>query len=303
MSVPFLKYLLRPRVLARGVVSRMARFLPDELYLSMMYYLTLGRRLDLKNPRTYTEKLQWLKLYYHRPECTTMVDKERAKRWVADRIGEEYVIPTLGAWDRAEDIDFDALPDRFVLKCNHDNNSVVICKDKTSFDMQSAKTKLARCLRRDFYVVTREWPYKDVPHRIIAEEYLDDGTDDLKDYKFFCFDGVPKAMYVIGGHSTHKKTFDYYDMDFRPLPIVSRVGAPSGVVMEEPERFAEMKRLAATLSAGFPHVRVDFYQVRGCVYWGEMTFFPTSGYNDMCSLEWDRKWGEWLTLPSKWVEK
>jgi len=298
MNVSLLKYLFRPRAVAIKVMRWTARLFPDELYLQVMYYLQLGKCLNLKNPQTYTEKLQWMKLYYHRPECTVIVDKYLAKQWVAERIGGEYIIPTLGVWERAEDIDFDTLPDQFVLKCNHDNNSVVICKDKSSFDIQAARKKLNRCLKRDFYAETREWPYKNVPRRVIAEEYLDDGTDNLKDYKFFCFDGEPKAMYVVANHSSHP-TFDYYDMDFRPLPIVSRVGNPTGVIMEKPECFEEMKRLATTLSAGFPHVRVDFYQVDGHVYWGEMTFITTSGYNDMCSLDWDRKWGEWLPLPPK----
>lgn len=298
MGIPWLKYLMTPRALAIGVLLRVARWIPDKLYLHAMYYLQLGKRLNLKTPQTYTEKMQWLKLYYHRPECTVMVDKYLAKQWVAERIGGEYIIPTLGVWERAEDIDFDTLPDRFVLKCNHDNNSVVICKDKSSFDIQTARKKLNRCLKRDFYVKTREWPYKDVPRRVIAETYMGEDDEDLKDYKFLCFDGSPKVMYVIGHHSGHK-TLDYYDMDFHLLPIVCRGVEPSGVPQSMPDSFPEMKRIAATLSAGFPHVRVDLYCLNGQVYFGELTFFATSGYNDMCSVERDREFGEWLSLPPK----
>lgn len=284
------------------LLKRFARFIPGRLYLSAVYYVLLGRRLHLDDPKTFTEKLQWLKLYYYRPESTEMVDKHLAKKWIADRIGEDYIVPTLGVWERFEDIDFDSLPDRFVLKCNHDNGSVVVCKDKSQFDIHAAKEKLNRCMRRDFYAQTREWPYKNVSRRIIAETYLDDGSGDLKDYKFLCFDGVPRVMYVVGNRSVGLTT-DYYDMDFHFLPIVSRDGGPSGISREKPALFEEMKRIASILSAGFPHLRVDFYCVRDHLYCGELTFFVSSGYDDLFSLEWDRKFGDWLTLPPKNVGK
>ena len=290
----------RIRLLILFLMKKCARFFPDRLYLSIVYYLRLGRRLNLDNPQLFTEKLQWLKLYYHRPECTVMVDKHLAKQWVADRIGDKYVIPSLAVWNRAEDIDIDALPDQFVLKCTHDNGSVVVCKDKATFNLRAAQEKLNRCLRRDFYAQTREWPYKHVPHRIIAEAYLDAGEEDLMDYKFLCFNGLPKAMYVAANRSTCK-TFNYYDMDFQPMPIKSRVGATSKERLARPSSFDEMKRIAAELSAGFPHVRVDLYCVRNRIWWGEMTFFDSSGYDDMCSLSWDRAFGAWLDLPPKWV--
>lgn len=282
------------------LTKRYTRFFPDRCYLSMMYFILLGRRLHWNDPQTYTEKLQWLKLYYHRPECSVMADKYLVKKWVADKIGSEYVVPTLGVWDHVDDIDFDTLPDRFVLKCNHDNHSVVICKDKSTFDVAASKEKLNRFLKRDFYMMTREWPYKNVPHRIIAEAYLDSGGEDLVDYKFFCFDGEPKLMYVVENRYTNC-TFNYYDMDFRPSRFVSRYGKTSDVIMEKPALFSEMKRVASILSAGFPHVRVDLYCVREHIYFGEMTFFHYSGYDDMRSYEADRELGEWLTLPPKWV--
>ena len=284
------------------LLKRFARFIPDRMYLSAMYYVLLGRRLHLDNPRTFTEKLQWLKLYYYRPESTEMVDKYLAKKWIADRIGADYIVPTLGVWKCVDDIDFDSLPDRFVLKCNHDNGSVVVCKDKSRFDIRATKEKLNRCMRRDFYAQTREWPYKNVSRRIIAEAYLDDGSGDLKDYKFLCFDGVPRVMYVVENRAVGLTT-DYYDMDFHFLPIVSRDGGPSGISREKPLLFEEMKRIASILSAGFPHLRVDFYCVRDRLYCGELTFFVSSGYDDLFSMEWDRKFGDWLTLPPKNVGK
>lgn len=289
--------MVRVKSLAWFLLRNMARLFPDRTYLKCFYRIHLGRCLDLDHPVTFTEKLQWLKLYYHRPECTVMVDKYASKHWVEQRIGAEYVIPTLGVWNRVEDIDFDALPDRFVLKCTHDSGGLVVCRDKASLDVSAAKEKLSSCLKRDFYARTREWPYRNVPRRIIAEEYMEDGNGELKDYKFMCFDGVPRVMFVAANRSS-RKTFDYYDMDFLPLPIESRFGTKSGVLMEKPEAFEDMKRVAATLSSGFPHVRVDLYCVNGHVYWGELTFFDSSGLDDMKSLEWDRKLGDWLRLPS-----
>lgn len=283
------------------LLKKVAGFIPDRRYLEWMYRIRMGRSLDLDHPLYYTEKLQWLKLYYHRPEFTMMVDKYAAKSWVAGLIGSEYVVPTLGVWENADDIDFDALPDQFVLKCTHDSGSVVICRDKSAFDVDAAKDKLNRFLRRDFYAQTREWVYCGVPRRIIAEPFLVEEDGDLKDYKFLCFNGVPKIMYAVAHHLT-KKTFNYYDMDFSPMPIASRNFAHSDLEVSKPEPFEKMKILAATLSAGIPHVRVDFYCIGSRIYWGEQTFFYASGFDDLSSLEWDRKLGDWLPLPSPYLE-
>lgn len=283
------------------LLKKMAGVFPDRIYLKCLYRIHLGRRLDLDHPLFFTEKLQWLKLYYHRPECTEMVDKYAAKFKVERLVGSEFVIPTLGVWSSADDIDFASLPDRFVLKCTHDSGGVVICKDKAALDECAVRDRLDRCLKRDYYVRTREWPYRNVPRRIIAEPYLEDESGELTDYKFMCFDGVPKVMFVAANRSSHK-TFDYYDMDFRPLPIESRYGARTGKLMAKPDAFDEMKRIASVLSAGFPHVRVDLYCVENHVYWGELTFFDSNGLDDMKSLEWDRRLGEWLHLPDSKIE-
>lgn len=266
----------------------------------------MGKKLDLEHPLMYSEKLQWLKLYDRRPEYTVMVDKVKAKEYVASVIGKEYIIPTLGVWDNPDRIDFDSLPNRFVLKCNHNSGlGMYICKDKSKLNIDEVKEGLREGLKQDFYVGGREWPYKDVPRLILAEEFLDPGPDSkheggLQDYKFFCFDGQVKALFIAkdrdkGPHSTK---FDFFDEKFNHLPFTN--GHPNAEIMpEKPRMFEEMKMLAAKLSKGIPHVRIDFYEVNGHVYFGEMTFFHWSGFTPFVPEEWDYKFGEWLSLPQK----
>ena len=271
---------------------------PAENFLKRLYRIRMDRELNLDNPRTYTEKLQWLKLHDHRPEYTAMVDKYAVKQYVADKIGQEYVVPLLGVWDRVEDIDFDALPDRFVLKTTHDSGGVLVCTDKKKLDIPTARKKLKPFLERDYYARNREWPYKNVPHRIIAEAYMEDTeTGELRDYKFFTFGGEPRVLYIAQGRGKGEPTVaDFFDMDFRHLDfVIDHDMAP--VPPEKPACFEEMKRLAAILSQGTPQLRVDFYQVDGKVYFGEMTFFHCSGMHPFTPESWDLKFGDWVVLP------
>ena len=283
----------------RGRLTHM----PSDVFLKNMYRIKMNRELDLENPVFYTEKLQWLKLYDHRPVYTTMVDKYAVKQYVADRIGEQYVIPLLGVWENANDIDFDALPDRFVLKTTHDSGALVICKDKKTLDVADAKKRLNRFLNRCYYDCNREWPYKNVKPRIIAETYMEDSTyRELRDYKFFTFGGKPKVLYIAQGRGRGEPTVaDFFDMDFNHLPFTidhdtAKTPPP------KPACFEEMKRLAEILSEGTPQLRVDFYEVDGRVYFGEMTFFHCSGFDGFHPEEWDRIFGDWVTLPPKHVE-
>lgn len=270
----------------------------DEELLRRKYRFKMGKELNLDNPRTYTEKLQWLKLHDRRPIYTTMVDKVGAKVFAAEKIGAQYVIPTIGTWDRPEDIDFDALPDQFVLKCSHDSGGIVICKDKSKLDRAAARKKLARCLKRDYYRVHREWPYKNVERKILAEAYLEDGkTQELRDYKFFTFGGVPKVLYIAQGRGRNAPTVaDFFDMDFRHLPFVIDHDM-SQIQPEKPTNFCLMQELASKLAEGTPELRVDFYEVNGKVYFGEMTFFHCSGFHGFTPEVWDETFGEWVTLP------
>ena len=273
---------------------------PADKFLKKEYQFFTGRELDLENPKLYTEKLQWLKLYDHRPEYTTMVDKYAVKQYVAEKIGTEYVIPLLGVWERVEDINFDSLPDSFVLKTTHDSGGLVICKDKSKLDIQAAKKKLSYFLNRKYYDYNREWPYKNVKPRIIAEAYMEDSTyKELRDYKFFTFGGVPKVLYIAQGRGKGEPTVaDFFDMDFNHLPFTID-HEMADVPPKKPNSFELMKKLAAKLSEETPQLRVDFYEVDGKVYFGEMTFFHCSGMEPFHPEEWDRIFGDWVVLPPK----
>ena len=273
--------------------------MPDEEYLKRMYKACLGKELDLENPKTFTEKLQWLKLYNRRPEYTSMVDKYAVKKIVADKIGSEYVIPLLGVWDKFEDIDFDALPSQFVLKCTHDSGGFVICRDKSAFDKENARKKLNRSLHRNFSRAYREWAYKDIPPRIIAEVYMEDESSiNLPVYKFFTFNGEPRIIQVIQDDKTKQESIDYFDTDWKRL--VLRQNFPnSKTPLSRPECLDDMLRLAARLSAGVPHVRVDLYQINGKVYFSEFTFYSDAGLVPFIPSEWDYTLGSWLELPSE----
>ena len=276
-------------------------WMSDERYLRIAYKARLGKKLNLKNPLTYNEKLQWLKLYNRRPEYTQLVDKYEVKPIIAKIIGDDYIIPTIGVWDSFDDIDFNQLPQQFVLKCTHDSGGLVVCKDKSTLNIEKAKKRIDRCLKHSFFYAMREWPYKDVEPRIIAEQYMeDDQTHELRDYKFFCFDGQVKALFIATERMKQgeETKFDFFDENFNHLPFTN--GHPNAEVLpDKPVRFEEMKEIAAKLSKGIPHVRVDLYEVNGKVYFGEMTFFHWSGMTEFKPEEWDYRFGSWIKLPSR----
>lgn len=281
----------------RGFLNWMS----DKKYLSIAFRIRMGKKLDLDNPKSYSEKLQWLKLYDRKAEYTDMVDKYKVKEYVSNIIGNEYIIPTLGVWDKFEDIDFNSLPDQFVLKCTHDSGGLVICKDKTRLDIADARRKINKCLKYNFFYAQREWPYKDVVPRIIAETYMEDAEDhELRDYKFFCFNGKVKAIFIATNRGTENEetTFDFFDEEFNHLDF--RNGHPNAEKLpHKPKQFELMKELAGNLSERIPQVRIDFYEVNGKVYFGEMTFFHWSGMTPFEPEKWDEKFGEWITLPNK----
>lgn len=284
-----------------SIISSFFRWLPDVTYLKLLYRFKMGHRLDLKNPQTFTEKLQWLKLYNRKPEYTKMVDKYAVKEYVAKKIGEEYIIPTLGVWDKPEDIDWASLPNKFVLKTTHGGGGggVVICKDKATFDKTTAIAKLKESMSSDIYSGLREWPYKDVPKRIIAEKFMapekSPAPKDLLDFKFFCFNGEPKFLYVSDSPS-HSLAFlnidwsltDFGRDDYHPL----------NKIPERPENLEEMLAIARKLSAGIPHVRVDLYNIDKHIYFGELTLYTGSGYIPFNPKEYDGQLGDLLTLPN-----
>lgn len=269
----------------------------DATFLRIKYRLKVGKKLNLNNPHSYNEKLQWLKINYRRPEYTTMVDKYLAKEYVAEIIGKEYIIPTLGVWDKFEDINFEKLPDQFVLKCTHDSGGLVICKDKSKLDIKSAKKIINRSLRINFYLEGREYPYKNVKPRIIAEKYLvDESGTELKDYKFFCFNGKAKCIQLdFGRYSDHKRNL--YSLDWTPLHFSFGYPSDYSVIFNRPQNLEQMIKIAEKLSEGIPHIRVDLYNINGEIYFGELTFFHGSGLEKFDPEDWGEKFGSWLALP------
>lgn len=277
---------------------KMLNFLPDKVCLELLYWSRMGKRLNLDCPQTYNEKLQWMKLYCRNPIYTKMVDKYEVKDYVATLVGDEYVVPTLGVWNSFDDIDFDELPNQFVLKCTHDSGGVIICRNKEALDLNAARNKIEKCLKRNYFWPGREWPYKNVKPCILAEPYLEDAsTEELRDYKFFCFDGEPKALFVATDRQTpgEEVKFDFFDMEYNHIDVKN--GHQNAKVWpQKPQQFALMKELAKKISKDIPHVRVDFYEVNNKVYFGEMTFFHFSGMVPFEPEEWDYTFGEWIKV-------
>lgn len=281
----------------------LGRILPDTVaadavYLKLLYQNRMGKKLNLERPETYNEKLQWMKLYNRDPRYTMMVDKYAVKDYVESILGKDYIIPTLGVWNRFEDIDFDSLPNQFVLKCTHDSGGLVICTDKSKLDMEDAKAKINHALKRKYYKNTREWPYKDVQPRIIAEQYMvDESGYELKDYKFFVFDGKMKAMFIATDRTAETETcFDFFDRNFKHLSFTN--GHPNAQrAIHKPENYEEMIAIAERLGKELPQARIDLYNINGRIYFGEITFFHWSGLKPFVPEEWDYRFGSWIKLP------
>lgn len=277
--------------------KKLLNWIPDDLFLKIKFRLKIGRRLNLDNPTTFNEKMQWLKLYDRRNNYSLMVDKYEVKNYVANIIGQQYIIPTLGVWDNFENIDFDSLPNSFVLKCTHDSGGLVICNDKSVFDIQEAKKKIEKSLKVNYYYIGREWPYKNIKPRIIAEENLiNEETDQLKDYKFFCFNGKVKFFKIDFNRFTDHRA-NYYDREMNLLPFGELDYLPDPDHIEnKPSKLCKMIELAEILSKGFPFLRVDLYNPGEKVYFGELTFYPASGLGKFIPNEWDEKLGELLSI-------
>lgn len=290
-------YLNDPGSAALRILRRYGGWLPNKMYIQCMFRLRVHRKLDLNNPQSFNEKLQWIKLYDHNPLYTILVDKYSVKSYVSNTIGNEYVIPLLGEWDRVENIDWNKLPNQFVIKCSHDCGGMVICKDKSKLNVEEAIEKLKLAFNKNYYYQSREWPYKNVKKKLFAEAYMEDEFGELRDYKWFCMDGVPKALFIAQGRQKETETtFDFYDADFNHLPFTN--GHPNAnEPIDKPKGFDKMKELAAKLSKGIPQVRVDFYDVNGHIYFGEFTFFHWGGMMPFVPEEWDYTFGSWIKLP------
>ncbi len=284
---------------SRGKYDKM----PDKEYLERKFQAKMGYPLNLNAPKTFNEKLQWLKLYNRKAEYTVMVDKYLAREYVAGVIGKEYLIPLIGQWDRAEDIDFDKLPDKFVFKCNHNSGlGMYICKDKsklTGKEIGIIRKNLTKGLKQDYYLTGREWPYKNVPRKIICEKYMTDSPEslDFTDYKFFCFDGYVDCVMVCLDRSSGETKFYFFDREWRLKRINIRgKNAPEDFTVPKPKCIDKMFDIASNLSKGLPFARVDLYQSDGHPYFGEITLFPDSGFDANLLTETDAYFGKLIDL-------
>ena len=271
----------------------------DEEYLIKRYKATMGKELNLQHPSTFNEKLQWLKLYDRNPLYTDLVDKIEVKKHVANKIGEEYIIPTLGVWNAPEEIDFDSLPEQFVLKCNHNSGlGMCICKDKSKLNISKVRKALRKGLQEDKYYIGREWPYKNVKRRILAEKYIEDKSGVLDDYKFFCFNGIADNVMIVTDRATPVSKFYHFSKDWHLLKYNRRGRSlPDDYTMFKPKNMSKMFQLAEELSVGFPEVRVDLYNVNGKIYFGEYTFFNESGFESGFDYQSDKHLGDLIILP------
>ena len=278
---------------------KLSRLIPDRIYLQIVYFKHFRRFINFNNPKTFNEKIQWLKLNYRNEEYTKLVDKYRVKQYITKLIGEEYVIPTLGVWNNVDDIDFKSLPEKFVLKCNNDSGGIVICKNKKDFDEVKAKSFLKERLKNNGYWYGREWPYKNVKPCIIAEKYMEDSiSKDLKDYKFFCFNGSMEFFDIdIDRFIEHRA--NYYDRNGNFLPFGKTYCPPDYTKkIEMPKNLDKMIELAETISHNTVLSRIDFYEIDGQVYFGEITFYPGSGFSPFTDEKWDYKLGDMIDLPN-----
>lgn len=273
--------------------------LSDKKYLRLKYYAKMNNKLVFNDLKSFNEKLQWLKLYDRKPEYTMMVDKYKVREYIAEKIGEQYLIPLLGVWDAPDEIDFASLPDQFAIKCNHNSGlGMCICTNKSKLDIKIVKKSLSQGLKQDYYLTGREWPYKDVPRKIIAEQFLKSDAGGLTDYKIHCFNGVPKFILVCRDRFTESGLKeDFYTPEWERMSV-KRPGIPNASLQSSrPEELGEMLTLAEKLSEDIPFLRVDFYLVEGKIYFSELTFFPASGFTGFDPPEWDRIFGDWLVLP------
>lgn len=286
-------------------IKSLLRLLPDELFLKVKYRYVFGKRLSLNNPQTFSEKIQWLKLFDRKPEYPQMVDKIAVKQIVENKIGSDYLIPTIAYWNSPEEIEWEKLPNRFVLKTAHGGGmeGVIICREKEHFDKEIAIKKLKHAFKQDLYRANREWPYKMVPKRILAEQYMEDEYGELRDYKFFCFDGEVKALFVATERTKREEPyFNFFDENYEPLPL--KQGHPlAPQIPAKPKCFEKMKEIASVLSEGYPHVRIDLYEINGKVYFGEYTFYHFGGTVPFEPEKWDFVFGSWIKLPPKTITK
>jgi len=293
-----LNYIKNPLLIILSLGYRgFFKWIPDEPYLKLIFHCKMGYWPDLKNPKTFNEKLQWLKLHDHNPLYTQLVDKYEVRKYVEKTIGKEHLVELLGVWNNFDEIDFNKLPNQFVLKCTHDSGGLVICKDKLKLNIEAARRKINHCLKKNYYWGFREWPYKNIKPRIIAEKYMvDESKYELKDYKIFCFNGKAKYLFIATDRGNHQTKFDFFDTQFKHLSIRQHYLNNKKIKFQRPDNFDEMLAYAEKLTQGMIHCRADFYNVNGQIYVGELTFSHFSGLEAFDPSDWDLEIGKSVNL-------
>ena len=274
--------------------SKLRNFIPNKTFTKHYYCEIMGKKLNLKNPRTFNEKLNWLKLYYHNPLMSKVVDKYAVRSYIKEKIGKQYLIPLIGVYDKVEEIDFDKLPNKFVIKCNHDSGSYIICEDKSKLDIDKVKEKINYHMSKNYYYQWREWPYKRVKPKILIEKYMyDKTTNSFDDYKFMCFDGKVDSVMVCTNRKSGHTKFRFFDEDWNLKKYnKDSLNEDYNHQYPKPKRIKEMFKIASKLSEGFPFVRVDLYYANNKIYFGELTFFPQAGFDPNIVEEADKALGE-----------
>lgn len=294
------KFIRDPLIIFNLLASKkLLNWLPDQFYLKILFYVRMRSRLNIIYPKTFNEKLQWLKLYDRNPNYTSMVDKYEVRQYIKEKIGEEYLIPLVGVWNKFDDIDFDKLPEQFVLKSTHDSGGVVICKDKSEFDIEAARKKINKSLKRNYYLYTKEWPYKNIKPRIICEKFMvNESGKELNDFKLMCFNGKVQCTFVcLNRNSATGLNIDIYDTDWNLMPFERPNHPNSGIKIDRPKNYKKMIDFSEKLSRDIPFLRVDFYEINGHLYFGELTFYPGSGFEKFKPESYDMLMGNWITLP------
>ena len=274
-------------------------FLDDNTYLKLQYRIRFNKKINLDEPKTFNEKLQWLKLNDRKEIYTTLVDKYEVKKEILNKIGEEYLIPTIGVYDKFEDIEFDKLPNQFVIKCTHDSGGVFICKDKSNFNIKSVRNKIKKHMKKNFYYHGREWPYKNVKPKIIIEKYMEDNVEkELIDYKVMCFNGEPKIIFTCTERFSDGLKVTFFDLNWKRLPF-ERHYPSSTKEIKKPYNLEKIIKLSKELSKNIPFVRIDWYEINQKLFFGEYTFFPGSGFEEFNPEEWDEKIGNMIDINNK----
>ncbi len=297
------KAITHPKWFSINLLNRYASLISnDRMYIKWKYWLTLGEKCNLDNPKTFQEKLQWIKLNDRKDIYHQMVDKYDAKQFIKEKVGEEYVIPTLGVWDKFEDINFDSLPNQFIIKNTYDSGTYFICNDKSKLDISEVRKRLMiddHSRKVDYYVFSREWPYKGLKHRIIAEPLLKDGKGDyLTDYKFYTFNGTAKFFYTTSNRGCEGGLKeDFFDVEGKLMELNQEGYYNNPITPELPKNLSKMIEFSTILAKDTYHLRVDFYEVNGKLYCGELTFFDGGGFYNFTPKKYNNILGDWIKLP------